>query len=50
MFTIFPPLPCARMAGTAARQVRNIEATFTSMTCRHSSRGISVKGRIASDA
>ncbi len=49
MFTIVPP-PCARITGTAARHVRNIEATFTSITRRHSSSGISVKGRIASDA
>ena len=49
MFTILPP-PCSRITGTAARQVRNIEATFTSITCRHSSSGISVNGRIASDA
>jgi hypothetical protein len=49
MFTIFPP-PCSRMAGTTARHVRNIDATLTSITWRHSSRGISVNGRIASEA
>ncbi len=49
MFTILPP-PWARIAGTTARQVRNIEATLTSSTRFHSSSGISVNGRISSDA
>ena len=49
MFTILPP-PCSRITGTTARHERNIEATFTSITRFHSSSGISVKGRIASDA
>src|SRR5947209_16298759 len=49
MLTILPP-PCSRITGTTARHVRNIEATLTSITCRHSSSGISVNGRIASDA
>src|SRR5439155_1226048 len=35
---------------TTAPQVRTIEATLTSITRRHSSTGISVNGRIASDA
>src|SRR5207248_1186199 len=38
------------MIGITARQVRNIEATLTSMTRRHSSSGISVNGRIDSVA
>ena len=49
MFTILPP-PFARITGTTARHIRNIDATLTSITRRHSSSGISVKGRIASDA
>ena len=49
MFTILPP-PCSRITGTTAFAVRNIEATFTSITCRHSSSGISSNGRICSDA
>ena len=49
MFTIFPP-PCLRITGTTARQVRNIDATFTSITRFHSSSGISVNARISSDA
>ena len=43
MFTILPP-PCSRITGTTARQVRNIDATLTSITWRHSSSGISVNG------
>ena len=43
MLTIAPP-PRSRIAGTAARHVRNIEATLTSITRRHSSSGISVNG------
>ena len=42
--------PCSRIAGTTARQVRNIEATLTSMTRFHSSSGISVNTRISSEA
>jgi hypothetical protein len=38
------------MRGTNAREVRNIEATLTSITFRHSSSGISVNGRIFSEA
>jgi hypothetical protein len=49
MLTIAPP-PRSRIAGTAARQVRNIEAILTSITRRHSSSGISVNGRIAREA
>ena len=49
MFTIAPP-PRSRMTGTAARHVRNIDATLTSITRRHSSSGIWSNGRIASDA
>src|SRR5438552_1589438 len=49
MFTIRPP-PCSRMTGTTARQVRNIDATFTSITCRHSASGISVNARIGIEA
>ena len=49
MLTIFPP-PRARITGTTARQVRNIEATLTSITRRHSSSGICSNGRISSDA
>ena len=49
MLTIAPP-PASRITGTAARHVRNIDATLTSITVRHSSSGISVKARISSDA
>ena len=42
MLTILPP-PRSRITGTTARQVRNIDATLTSITCRHSSSGISVE-------
>ena len=49
MFTIRPP-PDAFIRGTTARQVRNIERTLTSITRRHSSTGISLNDRIASDA
>ena len=43
-----PPLRC--ITGTTARHMRNIEATLTSITWRHSASGISVNGRIASEA
>ena len=49
MFTIRPP-PRFRISGTTARHIRNIEATLTSITCRHSSSGIWSNGRISSDA
>ena len=34
MFTILPP-PCSRMTGTTAREVRNMDATLTSITWFH---------------
>ncbi len=43
-----PPFRC--ITGTTARDMRNMEATLTSITCRHSARGISVNARISSDA
>ena len=49
MFTILPP-PRPRITGTTARHMRNIDATLTSITCRHSSSGICSNGRISSDA
>ena len=49
MFTILPP-PCSRITGTIAFAVRNIDATLTSITCRHSSSGIWSNGRICSEA
>src|SRR6478609_9602683 len=49
MLTMRPPPPRC-ITGTTARHIRNIEATLTSITLRHSSSGISVNGRIAREA